>query len=153
MRSRIEEWAASARPEMLAPAWEQPTRRRVRWDFALLGGFAFKSGEFLHEPEGGIRLLRGTNLGAGFLRWDDTVYWPASRLGGIAEFALREGDLVLGLNRSLDHWGAACGRGDPRRFACALAPACRVRATAARGRDDRRPVPADDVSERGHQRR
>jgi type I restriction enzyme S subunit len=91
--------AASRRSELLDNAWQAFPRRRVGWDFALLGGFAFQSQRFVHDPAEGVALLRGTNVSAGRLRWDDTVYWPHDLVHDVVSFALREGDLVVGLNR------------------------------------------------------
>jgi restriction endonuclease S subunit len=75
-----------------------PTRK-LAWDVAVLGGFAFKSAEFAHDPEAGVRLLRGTNVTPDGTRWEDVVYWPHERYAEAARFALRGGDLVVGLNR------------------------------------------------------
>lgn len=64
----------------------------------LLAGFAFPSKGYIAD-EGGVRLLRGDNIMQGYLRWDDAKYWPANNLEPFARFVLREGDVVLAMDR------------------------------------------------------
>lgn len=63
----------------------------------LLPGYAFKSENFLESPDGPA-LLRGINVGVNCIRWEAAVY-----IGGddveIARFLLKEGDLVIGMDR------------------------------------------------------
>lgn len=61
-------------------------------------GFAFPSDEFSHDDRD-IPLLRGINVGVGSLRWEDTVYWPQNRLSEVGAFLLRQGDVVMGMDR------------------------------------------------------
>lgn len=61
-------------------------------------GFAFKSREFSSE---GMRLLRGDNIEPGQLRWKNAKYWPESKLGGFEHLLVKEGDLILAMDRPL----------------------------------------------------
>jgi type I restriction enzyme, S subunit len=62
----------------------------------LQNGYAFKSTWF---AKSGIRLLRNANIGHGEVRWDDVVYLPSEREKEFERFHLREGDIVLALDR------------------------------------------------------
>lgn len=64
----------------------------------LLAGYAFPSEKFVRN-ESGIRLLRGINVSTDGVRWDEVVRWPSDALGGLDAFALREGDIVFGMDR------------------------------------------------------
>jgi type I restriction enzyme, S subunit len=64
----------------------------------LLPGFAFPSDEF-SSTQTGPRLLRGINVGVGQCRWEEVVYWSEPVGERLEEYALREGDLVLGMDR------------------------------------------------------
>lgn len=74
-------------------------RTKLGWHVALLSGYAFASDDFSDDPGEGVRLLRGTNIAPGRTRWDDVVYWPHEQVPALSRFALREGDVVLGLDR------------------------------------------------------
>ncbi|WAX55527.1 hypothetical protein M6B22_13355 [Jatrophihabitans cynanchi] len=76
------------------PGGGAPAGRFVR----VLSGWAFPSGSYSADPTD-IRLLRGTNVGVGLVRWDDVVYWPTDRMTGLAPFRLADGDIVLGMDR------------------------------------------------------
>ena len=62
----------------------------------MLSGFAFKSTDF--KVNGKYRLLRGINLGVGDVRWKETVYVD-SITERMAEYRLRSGDVLIGLDR------------------------------------------------------
>jgi type I restriction enzyme S subunit len=64
----------------------------------LKTGFPFKSAEY-EASEQAVRLLRGDNIGQGQLRWDDARRWPADRCDDLGEYHLREGDVVLAMDR------------------------------------------------------
>lgn len=64
----------------------------------LLAGYAFSSKGYTDAADG-IRLLRGDNIMQGYLRWDDAKAWPANDVGPYTRFALREGDVVLAMDR------------------------------------------------------
>ncbi len=90
--------AAQLEERLFALRSEWPLRK-LAWDTNLLGGFAFKSEAFVHDPDAGVRLLRGTNVTPRGTRWDDVMYWPHERIHEATKFELHSGDLVVGLNR------------------------------------------------------
>ncbi|EHU9472539.1 restriction endonuclease subunit S [Vibrio vulnificus] len=65
----------------------------------LLSGYAFPSSGFKQEPSDAISLLRGINVGVDHIKWNETVYWPASDAPKLKEFVLEEGDIVFGMDR------------------------------------------------------
>jgi type I restriction enzyme S subunit len=71
-----------------------PLKRRV----SVLSGYAFPSSGFSMDPAD-TRLLRGVNVAVGRTRWEDVVYWARQENDGLDEFELREGDIVLGMDR------------------------------------------------------
>jgi len=73
---------------------------KCRFYVSVLSGFAFPSSGF-SANESDVRLLRGTNVGVGRLRWDDTVYWERTLDDGLDGFELKAGDLVIGMDRPL----------------------------------------------------
>jgi type I restriction enzyme S subunit len=75
------------------------------WPFVKLGdhieldaGFAFKSARYT-ESKDDIRLLRGDNIGQGFLKWDGVKRWPHEEAFLHSRFDLRENDVVLAMDR------------------------------------------------------
>lgn len=64
----------------------------------LLVGYAFKSSGYVDTDES-IRLLRGDNIVQGSIRWDGAKRWPTSDADNYVRFALREGDVVLAMDR------------------------------------------------------
>jgi len=70
-------------------------------------GFAFKSSEFLDE---GIRLLRGDNIEPGKLRWKDAKYFDPIKLQSFSHLMLKEGDLVLAMDRPIISSGLKISR-------------------------------------------
>ena len=64
----------------------------------LLVGFAFKSAQY-SDVEDDICLLRGDNIVQGSLRWDDVKRWPRSDTAAYERYWLREGDVVLAMDR------------------------------------------------------
>lgn len=97
--SRAEQARAAHLEERLIALRSGWPLRKLAWDTSLLGGFAFKSEAFVHDPDAGVRLLRGTNVTPRGTRWDEIVYWPHERTHETMRFELRAGDLVVGLNR------------------------------------------------------
>jgi type I restriction enzyme S subunit len=61
-------------------------------------GFAFPSRDFITSG-GDYRLLRGVNVSVGRIRWTDAVGWNRSLHDGLDRFVLREGTIVLGMDR------------------------------------------------------
>jgi type I restriction enzyme, S subunit len=64
----------------------------------LVAGFAFSSSHYSNN-ENDIRLLRGDNIMQGYLRWEDVKRWPMSDSSAHEKFALKEGDVVLAMDR------------------------------------------------------
>jgi type I restriction enzyme S subunit len=64
----------------------------------MLTGFPFKSAQYT-EDDHAIRLVRGDNIVQGALRWDGVKKWPSNDLAAYAAFQLREGDVVLAMDR------------------------------------------------------
>lgn len=64
----------------------------------ILPGYAFASADFSTNNED-IRLLRGANVSPGRIKWDDVVYWPKDKVGGLDRFELQVGDIVMGMDR------------------------------------------------------
>lgn len=64
----------------------------------LLTGYPFKSAGYCTK-ESSVRLLRGDNIAQGTLRWDDARRWPKGGESYLQEYQLREGDVVLAMDR------------------------------------------------------
>ena len=64
----------------------------------LLAGHAFKSRDFTEDPHD-IRLLRGTNVGQGTLKWEHERRWPRSKAIEHRKFELAVDDIVLAMDR------------------------------------------------------
>ncbi|MEU9255227.1 restriction endonuclease subunit S [Streptomyces sp. NPDC048270] len=79
---------------------------------AVSSGPAFKSAHF-GGPGEGVRLLRGDNIEPGALRWKRTKTWPQSMLPGHEHLAVRDGDLILGMDRPLVSSGLKLARARP----------------------------------------
>jgi type I restriction enzyme S subunit len=63
----------------------------------VIPGYAFPSEGFLRN--GGTRLLRGINVSVGETSWEETVSWDEERNPTPQRFHLRDGDLVIGMDR------------------------------------------------------
>jgi len=79
----------------MAGEWEETT---LGDEVDLLTGFPFKSERYTDEAES-IRLIRGDNIVQGAMRWDGVKKWPASETAEHELFQLREGDVVLAMDR------------------------------------------------------
>lgn len=64
----------------------------------LLAGFPFKSDKYVTHPRA-PRLLRGDNVAQGTLRWDGTKRWPREATESLAPYWLRQGDVVIAMDR------------------------------------------------------
>jgi type I restriction enzyme, S subunit len=82
-------------PQVIPEHWRMLRLGRV---LDLITGYPFESAGFSHDPQD-IRLLRGVNVTPGAIRWDDTVRWPREAASRLEPFALRPGDVVLGMDR------------------------------------------------------
>ncbi|GDY11120.1 hypothetical protein LBMAG52_46080 [Planctomycetia bacterium] len=72
--------------------------RTLGEEIDLLAGFAFKSAQYTNRDQD-VRLLRGDNIIQGCLRWDDVKKWPANDVDAYESYQLREGDIVLAMDR------------------------------------------------------
>ncbi|HRI54975.1 MAG TPA: restriction endonuclease subunit S, partial [Pseudomonadota bacterium] len=70
-------------------------------------GYAFRSDWFAAH---GVRLLRGVNIAPGALSWAYTAYLPETTAARYAAYALRAGDVVIGLDRPLSAAGLRVAR-------------------------------------------
>ena len=75
--------------------WPQ-TANRLEDFVSLQNGYAFKSEWF---AKSGTRLLRNANVGHGLLDWTEEVRLPPERVPEFERFQLRQGDVVLSLDR------------------------------------------------------
>jgi type I restriction enzyme S subunit len=64
----------------------------------LLTGFPFKSDRYV-DDDTAPRLVRGDNVAQGTLRWDGAKRWPQDALTDVADYELREGDVILAMDR------------------------------------------------------
>lgn len=64
----------------------------------VLTGFPFRSTSYSKDGRG-TRLLRGDNIGQGFLRWDDAMRWPDELAGVYSDYQLETGDIVVAMDR------------------------------------------------------
>jgi type I restriction enzyme S subunit len=64
----------------------------------LLTGFPFKSDQYVYDDKA-PRLLRGDNISHGTLRWDGAKRWPTDAAEEMASYSLREGDVILAMDR------------------------------------------------------
>jgi len=130
LTGRLEQ-ARQARQAALA---ESETIKQAVWDRAFAdvpedrwvpigkharvqGGYAFKSEWFVAE---GIRLLRNQNVYHGTLEWSETVRLQPDRCGEFANFELREGDVVISMDRPLIKTGLKAARVSNADLPCLL---------------------------------
>ncbi len=64
-----------------------------------LTGYPFQSNEYAKDPHEAVRLCRGSNVMPGRLDWSDTAWWPLSKTSTVEAFELREGDIVMAMDR------------------------------------------------------
>ena len=79
----------------MADEWEETTLG-VEVDF--LTGFPFKSERYTDSSDS-IPLVRGDNIVQGAMRWDRVKKWPLSERGEYELYELRDGDVVLAMDR------------------------------------------------------
>lgn len=95
----------------------------------VLPGYMFLSEDFGPDLDG-PRLLRGINVGVGGVRWDDRVRLrPDSSVPG--RYTLREGDVVIGMDRPFIAGGTRVARIDEESSGSLLVQrVCRIRAAS-----------------------
>jgi len=86
---------------------------------SILPGYAFPSQQFSSD-ESNPKLLRGINVGVSSLRWSDTVYWERKSGDGLDNFVLKEGDLVIGMDRPLISEGTRVAKVTKEDMPCLL---------------------------------
>ncbi|GCD54484.1 restriction endonuclease subunit S [Acetobacter pasteurianus] len=59
-------------------------------------GFPFKSAEY---SDTGIKLLRGDNIGQGFLQWNGVKFWPIEKSSHLSQYILQKDDVVIAMDR------------------------------------------------------
>lgn len=98
----------------------------------LLVGFAFKSDGFLNEEDEGIPILRGENVSQGSLKWTGkTKRWRADDLPELARYELRQGDVILAMDRPIVGDGLKYAWVDEADLPCLLVQrVCRIRGKA-----------------------
>ncbi len=64
----------------------------------FITGFPFKSSQYVDDSTG-IRLLRGDNVGQGFLRWSGVKKWPTTNVAGLDKYWLQQGDIIIAMDR------------------------------------------------------
>ncbi|MCP8467210.1 MULTISPECIES: restriction endonuclease subunit S [Pseudomonas] len=64
----------------------------------LVAGYPFKSAGYT-DDQNDVRLLRGDNVAQGELRWDKAKRWPVADYQRYDAFHLREGDIILAMDR------------------------------------------------------
>ena len=79
----------------MAGEWEETT---LGAEADLLTGFPFKSERYTDSADS-IPLVRGDNIVQGAMRWDGVKRWPLSERGEHEFYELREGDVVLAMDR------------------------------------------------------
>ncbi|WP_222861626.1 restriction endonuclease subunit S [Oceaniovalibus sp. ACAM 378] len=65
---------------------------------AIQTGFPFKSSNY-SDDQSDPKLLRGDNIAQGKVRWDGVKRWPTADTSGIDQYWLREGDVILAMDR------------------------------------------------------
>ncbi len=79
----------------MAGEWEEAT---LGAEADMLTGFPFRSERYT-DADDSIRLVRGDNIVQGALRWDGVKRWPRSESAEHDLYQLREGDVVLAMDR------------------------------------------------------
>ena len=64
----------------------------------LISGPAFKSCQFTDNAED-IPLVKGDNLAQGYIKWDQSKFWPIHDVDSYTKYYLYPGDVVLAMDR------------------------------------------------------
>lgn len=65
----------------------------------VIVGYPFKSEQF-NTMEDGIKLVRGKNIGKGFLHWEEDARWWSDFSINLDKYYLKNGDIVIGMDGS-----------------------------------------------------
>jgi len=82
---------------MIPEGWERTT---IGEHVDVLTGYAFRSSDY-SDGQNDIRLLRGDNVAQHRIRWRDAKKLPQEKAQGLDRFALKLGDFVIALDRTL----------------------------------------------------
>ena len=85
----------------------------------LLGGFPFASECYSDSPDD-IPLLRGDNIGQGFLRWRDAKRWDRQKYDELQRYQMQVGDLVIAMDRTWVTDGLKVAEVKPHDVPCLL---------------------------------
>jgi len=103
---------------------------RLRFCAELLPGFAFKSEGFTTDGDD-VPLLRGINVCPGRLDWTETVRWSKAEVKNFRRYELRNGDIVMGMDRPWISEGMRVARVRESDLPCLLLQrVARIRATS-----------------------
>jgi type I restriction enzyme S subunit len=94
-----------------------PQGKRVRDYARFQTGYAFKSEWFVQT---GIRVARNTNVAHGQLDWSEIQYVPKAFQAKFSRFDLREGDVLVSLDRPLISTGVKVARVRKQDLPCLL---------------------------------
>lgn len=75
--------------------WKETT---IGKEVNLLTGHPFKSAQYT-DSEDDYLLLRGDNIGQGFISWENAKRWTKSKAEGLEDYFLEEGDVILAMDR------------------------------------------------------
>lgn len=64
----------------------------------FISGPAFKSNKFTDSVED-VPLVKGDNLAQGYIKWEQSKYWPAQDVEAYIKYYLCPGDIVLAMDR------------------------------------------------------
>lgn len=64
----------------------------------FISGPAFKSNKFTDSVED-VPLVKGDNLAQGYIKWEQSKYWPAQDVEAFTKYYLCPGDIVLAMDR------------------------------------------------------
>jgi type I restriction enzyme, S subunit len=87
---------------------------------SILSGYAFPSAGFTEKSATSTRLLRGANVGVSKIKWNEVVYWNRCSGDHLERFSMREGDIVLGMDRPVISEGVRVARVSKRDLPCLL---------------------------------
>jgi type I restriction enzyme S subunit len=83
----------------------------------LQTGYPFKSEKF---SESGIKLLKGSNVIVQKIDWNDVDYYPTSEKENFGDYLLREGDIVIAMDRPFVSDGFKLARISKKDLPCLL---------------------------------
>jgi type I restriction enzyme S subunit len=105
IRAQADSRTAALLPALFNEMFGDPEKNQHGWPTSPLGwhidfltGFPFKSGEYV-DSVNSVRLCRGANVLPQRIDWSDVRHWPISRVSEVNQYELREGDIILAMDR------------------------------------------------------